>query len=85
MVEHQSDRTEVEYPNNAPGDTREVFDYVVRNGPISHSSICDNTPFMSPNEIFDSLVWLADHEYVERIEGGIEEHGSRIVHCQYIF
>ena len=76
MVEHQSDITDVEYPDNAPGDYGEVFDYVVRKGPISHDKICDNTPFMSPNDIHDALTWLMEHDHLDRFQGDIHEHGT---------
>ena len=72
---HTNDVTEVEYPD-APGDHGEVFDYVVRKGPISHSDICDATPFMSPNEIRDALSWLEGRDHVESVDGDLEEHGT---------
>jgi hypothetical protein len=73
---HTNDVTAVEYPDNAPGDYGEVFDYVVRKGPISHRSICEATPFMSPNQITDALTWLRDRDHLECESGDIEEHGT---------
>ncbi|UBF23315.1 hypothetical protein M1M40_gp37 [Halorubrum tailed virus 29] len=76
MVEVENDVSEVTYPTNAPGDYGEVLDYVVRKGPISHKGICDDTPFMSPNEIRDALTWYQDRGHIERMDGDIEEHGT---------
>jgi len=76
MVEHQSDPRKVEYPENAPGDYGEIFDYVVRKGPISHDKICDNTPFMAPSEIYDALQWCVESGYMKKVDGDIEEHGT---------
>jgi transcription initiation factor IIE alpha subunit len=75
MVEVQNDVTEVEYPD-APGDYGEIFDYVVRKGPITHDKICDNTGWMSPNDIYSALQWCEDNGYVESMGGDLEEHGT---------
>jgi hypothetical protein len=76
MVEVQNDNTVVDYPENPPGDYGEVFDYVVRKGPISHDDICDATPFMSPSEIFSALEWCEDNGHIESMEGDLHEHGT---------
>jgi len=67
-VEHQTDIRKLRYPRGAPGDYGEVFDYVARKGPISYDEICSNTPFMSPDEIFDALEWCLQTGHLEKGE-----------------
>jgi hypothetical protein len=74
-IEHQDDVTEVEYPD-APGDYGEVFDYVVRKGPMSHKEAADNTPFMTRDDVYRALQWCVENGYMESVEGDIEEHGT---------
>lgn len=83
MLNHQSDVTEVEYPNredlprNAPRDAGEVFDIVVRKGPISHDRMMrDQISAMSGDEVFESLLALEDAGYVDSVEGDLEVHGT---------
>jgi len=74
--DHTNDVSAVSIPDDAPGTHGEVFDYVLRKGPISHREICNNTPFMSPDEIHDALSWFVDRNHIERVKGDLEEHGT---------
>lgn len=83
MVDHQGDVTEVEYPdrddlpNNTPRDAGEVFDIVVRKGPITHNDMMRNQIHsMSSDEVFMCLQGLEDAGFVDRVSGDIEEHGT---------
>ena len=83
MVAHQSDVTKVQYPDrdelasNAPRDAGEVFDIVVRKGPISHNKMMrDQIYSMSSDEVYTSLQALRDAGFVNSVEGDIEEHGT---------
>lgn len=83
MVNHQGDITQVEYPGSedlprtAPGDAGEVFDVVVRKGPISHDRMMrDQISMMSSDEVFESLLALEGEGYVSRVEGDLDEHGT---------
>lgn len=80
---HTNDVTDVAYPErgdlprSAPKDAGEVFDIVVRKGPISHDKMMrDQIYSMSSDEVFESLQALEDAGFVEREDGDIEEHGT---------
>jgi len=82
MVKHQSDVTAVsnptrdDLPTGTPRDAGEVFDYLVRKGPMSFKEAADNTPFMSRDDVYSSLTALKDAGYIDSVEGDIEEHGT---------
>jgi len=79
MVEHQGDVTEVEYPerhNDLPRDAGETFDLVVRKGPISLNGIMDQQAVYSENDTFTHLQALEDADYIDSVEGDLEEHGT---------
>jgi len=78
-VKHQGDITEVEYPpdmNNMPRDSGEVFDMVVRKGPISLKGLMDQIHSMSQDAVFTRLSALRDNGYVDSADGDIEVHGT---------
>jgi len=81
-VDHQSDVTEVsnptrdDLPTEAPKHSGEVFDYLVRKGPMTFKEVADNTPFMSRNDVYSSLTALKETGYVERTEGNLKELGT---------
>lgn len=83
MVEHQSDVTEVEYPNrdelptSAPRDSGEVMDIVVRKGPISLRDMMNNQIFsMSRDKVYRALAALQEADYVDNFDGDLEQHGT---------
>jgi len=79
MVEHQSDITEAEYPpdvNDMPRDAGEVFDMVVRKGPISLDGIMDQIHSMSQDAVYTRLDALRSNGYVDDVRGDIHEHGT---------
>lgn len=75
MVEHQGDVVEVEYPEYTD-DAGEVFDLVVRKGPISLDGIMDQTPMYSRNQVYDWLQRLKNDGFVDSVEGDLHEHGT---------
>lgn len=82
-ISHQSDVTEVSYPgrtdlpSSAPRDAGEVFDIVVRKGPISHNDMMRNQIYsMSSDEVARSLLALQEEGYVDNVDGDLEEHGT---------
>lgn len=82
MVDHQGDVTQAEYPErenlptSAPRDTGEVFDTVVRKGPLSLDAMMNQIHFMSQDDVFSALQALKKKGYVDRVEGDLEEHGT---------
>jgi hypothetical protein len=73
--DHTNDITAVEHPD-APGDYGEIFDYVLRKGPISHDGICNDIHSMAPDAIHDALTWCEENDHIESVEGDIHEHGT---------
>lgn len=59
-----------------PKDSGEIYDYVVRRGPISYDEICRNTGWISPDDIFSCLDALRTANLVEKIQGDLDEHGT---------
>jgi len=83
MVQHQSDITEVEYPerselpSNVPRDVGEVFDIVVRKGPISHDKMMQNQIYsMASDDVYRALKGLQEAGFVDNFDGDIHEHGT---------
>lgn len=74
MTEHTNDIQEVEYPEDT--DEGEVFDLVVRKGPISFDALMDQIWTYSRDETFEYLTALKRKGYVERREGDLEEDGT---------
>jgi len=67
------DRSELEYPD---GDRAEVFDLVVRKGPISYDGLMDQINTMSADKVFTHLDSLREDGYVDSREGDIHEDGT---------
>jgi hypothetical protein len=72
MVEHQSDKTAVQYPTSGKGpkDVGEIFDYILRKGPVRLRTVQDKCNFMSSSEVFGCVDWLETHGYVAKNENG---------------
>jgi hypothetical protein len=68
MVDHQSDISKVEIPENAPGDYGEIFDYILHEGPVAYQDIYDNTPFMSTDEVHSALEWIQENGFATNTE-----------------
>jgi hypothetical protein len=49
-----------------PKDSGEIFDFVVRNGPISYDDVCSKTAWMSPDDIFECLNALQNAHLIEQ-------------------
>jgi len=66
MVEHVSDKQQVQYPTSGKGpkDVGEIFDYILRKGPVREGVVRDNCSFLSPDEVFGCIDWLKTHGYV---------------------
>lgn len=75
MVQHQSDVTEVEYPNYSD-DAGETFDLVVRKGPISLRGIMNQVSAYSEDAVYSHLKKLESDGFVDSVDGDIEEHGT---------
>lgn len=70
---HTNDQTAIEWPE-FPYDHGEIFDYVLRKGPVSRREI--NHPMMSPNEVAMAIEWCKDNGYIKTREGDLEEDGT---------
>lgn len=66
MVEHQSDKKAVQYPTSGKGpkDVGEIFDYILRKGPVREGVVQDKCHFMSADDVFGCIDWLKTHGYV---------------------
>jgi hypothetical protein len=66
MVEHQSDKTAVQYPEseNGPKDVGEIFDYIQRKGPVREGTVKEKCHWMSADDVFDCIDWLRENGFV---------------------
>ena len=73
MVEHQNDVSKVEWPDSheGPTDCGEIFDYVVRKGPLYDDTVWNNCPFMGVDGVIECLDYLQDNGYISQADSGM--------------